>query len=153
MENIVVRGAKIRYRNFSGRETQYNRAGDRNFSWVIEDEDLAQKLIDDGWNVKIKKPSRDPQAKPFYVLPVAVSYKCYAPTIILKNAIGERVLDEETIGILDTSEIKKIKLEIRPRTWEVGGKKGVKAYLKTFVATLIENPFAHDEDDDEDTPF
>lgn len=153
MENIIVRGARIRYKNFSGKETQYNRAGDRNFNLIIEDEDFAQKLISDGWNIKIKKP-KDPQAKPFYALPVAVSYKCYAPTVILKNSVGERVLEEETIGLLDTAELKNIKLEIRPRQWEISGNKGIKAYLRTFVATLVENPFAHDDDEDEeDLPF
>ena len=46
-ENLVIENARLLFRNFSGRESKYNRAGQRNFCVYIEDAADAQKLIDD----------------------------------------------------------------------------------------------------------
>ena len=49
---IVMENARLIFRNFEGREEKYNRKGDRNFGLVIEDVEVAEQLIADGWNVK-----------------------------------------------------------------------------------------------------
>ena len=61
-ENIKIENAHILFRNFSGRESKYNRAGQRNFCVYIDDPDLAQRLIDDGWNIRVREPREEGEA-------------------------------------------------------------------------------------------
>ena len=48
---LMIENAKIIFRNFAGKEGMYNAEGDRNFCVLLED-DLAEQLVKDGWNVK-----------------------------------------------------------------------------------------------------
>lgn len=53
--SIMFEGAQIMFKNLSGKEGKYNRAGDRNFCLFLDPQDAAQ-LAKDGWNVKELKP-------------------------------------------------------------------------------------------------
>lgn len=138
---LIMENAKIRFRNFAGRPDEYTREGDRSFALVIEDEDLANKLREDGWNVKMRLPKEE-GAEPWYYLKVKVNFNGVPPKVVEVTSRNRVALNEDTVGILDTAELKSVDVEVSPYHWEVGGRNGITAYLKTLYATIEEDPFA-----------
>lgn len=127
---LQIDDARIIYRNFSGVGSKYNREGDRNFAVVIANRELADELIDRGWNVKVKPP-RDEDDEPFMFLPVKIKFNDRGPVVYLKSGRSNPVrLNEDTIGCLDDIDILSVDLDIRPYNWEVNGKEGRTAYLQ-----------------------
>ena len=152
-KNIVqIDDARIIYRNFSGAPSQFNREGDRNFAVVIPDQEIADALIEQGWNVKIKPP-RDDQDTPFMFLSVKVKFNDRGPNVYLKTGHALNKLTEETVGMLDDVDIISVDLDIRPYDWEINGKTGRTAYLHSMQVTQqidrFAAQFAEEEAEDE----
>ena len=131
---LQIDDARIVYRNFSGIGSKFNREGDRNFSVVIPDEELRDKLIEYGWNVK-SKPSRDEDEPPFMHLPVKIKFNDRGPVCYLRSGKAMTKLNEDTIDCLDDVDILSVDLDIRPYDWEVQGKAGRTAYLQSICVT------------------
>ena len=137
---LLVEDAKIAFRNFSGKEGQFNAKGDRNFCLLLTHE-LAEDLVAQGWNVKMLKP-RDEGDTPRPYIQVKVSWRNQPPKILMVTGQGKTLLDEESVAILDLAEIETIDLVVQPYHWTVREESGIKAYLKTMYVTIVEDKFA-----------
>lgn len=138
-ENITIEGARIVFRNFQGKEGQYNREGDRNFA-VLLDDDFARQLLEDGWNVKWLKPREDDEdgTEQAY-LGITVSFKGRPPNVVMISSRGRTTLHEDEVEMLDWVDIRNVDLIFRPYHWVVGDKSGTKAYLKSLFITIEED--------------
>lgn len=152
---VQIDDARIIYRNFSGVASQYNREGDRNFSIVIPDQDIADALIEQGWNVKIKPPREDGDT-PFMHLPVKVKFNDRGPNVYLKSGRALNKLDEDSVSMIDNIDILSVDLDIRPYDWDVNGKQGRTAYLHSMQVTQNVDRFMDrfaEEEAPEEVPF
>lgn len=147
---LQIDDARIIFRNFSGEPSKYNREGDRNFAVVIPNSDLAERLSEDRWNVKINDP-REEGDDPFIYLPVKVKFNDHGPNVYLISGGKRNKLDEETVGILDDIDIRSVSMDIRPYDWEVNGKTGRAAYLQSIEVVQEIDRFAarYAEEDEE----
>lgn len=140
-KNIAIEGARILFRNFEGNEERFNRAGARNFCVALTQE-KADELSAEGWNVRVIEPKED-YDDPLYYIKVSVQYKNIPPKVYLVTSRAKTLLNENTVGELDHIDIANADLIISPYHWEVNGKRGVKAYLKTAYITMEEDEFAY----------
>lgn len=138
VDNINVSNARIGFRNFSGKEGQYNPEGNRNFVVFIENINEAKKLEEEGWNIRWLKSKNEEEAdQP--ILSVKVAFGMYPPKIVLVSKKGLSQLGENEVGILDWADIRSADITIRPYNYEIRGKTGVKAYVKTMYVTIQED--------------
>jgi hypothetical protein len=137
---VLMEGVRIIFRNFAGKEGQYNREGDRNFAVLLDDQ-VANDLAEDGWNVKWLKPredAEDDEPEQAY-LQVSVNFKGRPPRIVLVTSRGRTNLDEEQVEMLDWADITNVDLIVRPYEWVVNNKSGIKAYLQSIYVTIQED--------------
>lgn len=137
VEPLLLENRRILFRNFSGEPSKFNPNGDRTFNVVISREE-ADALSAIGWNPKAL-PLREDDIEPTITLPVRVYYGKSSPTAVLITHRGKTQLDESMISILDWAEPKQIDLILRPNRWDVQGKTGIKAYLKSIYFTMLES--------------
>jgi hypothetical protein len=136
-KNRIIEDVTIAFRNFEGKEDTYNRAGDRNFA-ILLDEDLAAEMERDGWNVKHLKAREDDETPQAYIQ-VAVSYKARPPKIGMVTSKGLTYLGEDEVEMLDWVDIETADVTLNPYEWAVNGKTGVKAYLQSLFIKIEED--------------
>lgn len=148
MENgqLLIEDAQILFRNFAGKEGQYNAEGDRNFCVLLEP-GLADLLAREGWNVKTLR-AREEGDEPQPYIQVSVKYRgrngnvVRPPSIVMITSKGRSPLEEDMCELLDWVDIANVDLIIRPFEWSVNGKSGIKAYLKSIYITIQEDALA-----------
>ena len=143
---LQIDDARIIFRNFAGAASKFNRAGERNFALIIDDETIADELIKEGWNVKIK-PGRDEDEAPFMYLPVKVKFNDRGPAVYLVTGGKRNRLDEESVACLDDVDILSVDMDIRPYDWVIqegtpDEKSGRTAYLQSICVTQEIDRFA-----------
>ena len=143
VEPIKLGHSTIGFRNFSGEEGMYNKAGDRNFVIFLDDE-VAHELEEKGWNIKWPKnqDANDPEDTRQPYLPVSLAFGKYPPkVVVISNGVATR-LEEQDVSMLDWADIESLDAVIRPYEWEVSGNSGIKAYAKSLYFTLAVDEFA-----------
>ncbi len=151
------------WRNFSGGPTRFNRTNTQRFFEIFLTDEEAQRLSDLGWNVKWLEPKNESEPKQAHMtifVDMDTPYKRLQPKVWLVRSKGKPILmDGELISQLDTDDISRAKLQIRPYNWKLdSGKSGVKAMLKQAYFTIEEDDFgaefyADEEGGEDEIPF
>ena len=138
LEPVVMEGKRIVFRNFAGKEGQYNAEGKRNFN-VLLDEGEAALMEADGWNIKYLEPREEGDVRQAR-LEVSLTFKGRRPPrIILITSKGKTPLGEDEVQLIDWAEIISTDLIIRAYEWEVNGKTGIKAYMNAGYFQIRED--------------
>lgn len=137
--DYTIKDAKIRWRNFAGREEKFNKKGDRNFTIFLEPHD-SERLTDLGLNVKTLPQREGHEGEPPQdILKVKVNFNGRPPRLVMVTHRGRTQLDEETAMLLDMAEISKVDLILSPYHWELNGNEGIAVSLKAIYMTIIED--------------
>lgn len=137
-KTVLFNDAQLIFMNFEGRPGKFNKEGEKSFSVLIPDEDVAQQMIADGWNVGYLKPQEEGEPeRP--VIKVKVGYTYFPPNVTLISSKARTRLDEESVKILDGLSCEKVDLIIRAYEYNVNGNQGISAYLKTMFFTIDED--------------
>ena len=135
MNNLIIEDAKVIFPNFSGREGRYNREGNRCFSVIVPDANLALQLKDDGWNIKERIVNGEETGE-YYINGVNINYDYYIKPVITYISNGNEIeltqemMDAGIAAQLDGRGAERFDISIRPRTWERSdGSVGVKGYV------------------------
>jgi len=137
-KTFMVEDARIIFRNFTGREGQFNQKGVRSFAVVLP-EDVAEQMLADGWNVKYLEAREEGDSETPFVR-VEARYDRYPPRVVLLTSSTRTQLDENSVEILDWANIKTADLIARGSFWTAaGGKSGIKAYLQSLFVTIEED--------------
>ncbi len=134
---VTIEGARLIWLNFSGRVSQFNTKGDREFTVVLPN-DLAEQMADDGWHVKFREPYEEGE-QPEAHIRVKVNFDNRPPRIVLLTSTARTHLNQDTVEMLDHVDIENVDLVMRGYDWEVGDKSGTKAYLKTMFVKVLED--------------
>lgn len=146
INDLILRNSRMIHKNFEGRATKFTRQGDRQFSVVINPENVDE-ISNAGWRIKMLPPREDIEgSEPLYFIDVRVNMDSNRPPeVYLCTSKKKTKLDKDSIGTLDSAVIKNVDMVLHPHKWETpDGKSGVKAYLKTLYVTIEEDVLAGD---------
>ena len=143
IDDLEIENAQIKwaFSHFDGRADTFNDEGDHNFTIIIDDEETALRLRDEGWNIRTfeGKEEGDPIE---YTLKVKISYRFEAPKIFLIKGERKYRADEQDLSDIKRSTCEQIDVIISPSRWVQGGRTGISAYCKEMYAKVKESRFS-----------
>ena len=141
--DLEVQGAGIIFKNFSGAPTEFNPAGGkRTFSLVLPKE-LADDLVEEGWNVRRRAAKDEGDEDMFYTEIVVNMNSNYPPKLHILYRYDDReklvLLDEASLDELDNNLLSDVDVIIHPFNHGRANSAGatVKGYLKSLYATQV----------------
>jgi len=146
---VTLRNCQVIFKNFSGRPDKYHpRGGDdnRTFCVIIPDNELAQEMTNDGWNIRMLRP-RDEEEQPVPYLQVKVNYAGeYPPNIYMISGHHKTLLNADTVGNLDHTRFIKCDVRISPYTYidRDTGEERLSAYVRDLYATIETDELAEE---------
>lgn len=136
---LTLRDVKVIFKNFSGRpDKPHPRGGFRSFSVILPDNELAQEMTNDGWNVRMLKPGEGDEG-PVPYLTVKVNYDSdYPPAIYTISGGKKKLLNADTVGKLDRTRFIKADVRISPFTYidRDSGEERLSAYVRDMYITI-----------------
>jgi hypothetical protein len=143
-DNLLLENVQITYRNFAGAAGQFNPAGIRTYSVILENMEEAQAIEALGWKVKYSKLKEDGSEPDFPAhMPITVKYhpQLPPPRVKMITSRGITSMGEPDIDILDFMSIKKCDMTLRPYHWKhkLSGNEGVKNMCSSIYITILED--------------
>ena len=138
LEDAKLMGGK--FKNFSGKGSDYNREGSRYINVVIPEENVNE-LISKGWVIKELPPKEEGDAS-VYFLKVNIRFQDdggFNDPKIYKGVSSDNMhkVTVDTVGDLDRDELEHVDMVIRPYHWKrSNGEEGISAYLEEMYVII-----------------
>lgn len=150
MAKMYFENVRIGFKNFSGRQTPYNKKHDRNFVIFLEPsvaEDLESKGLNIKWPKKLDQPVEEDNRQPYLKVKVNIDGP-YPPDIMMIAGDKRQRLEGDAINMLDDLyivesdvEINTSEYNIEPSPLNPNGLQGITAYLNRLGVTINTDPF------------
>lgn len=155
-DNARVDDVRLAWPNLRGLPDDMDRKGGVRKTAIVLPPEVGQRMLEDGWNVKYKPPLED-GGDPLYYIRAKASWDFAAPKIWLVANGRRTLLDEETVGEIDTAKIETVDVILSPYNWiNEDNEVGVTAYIKTMYVTIsldeLEQKYANVPDVNDDGP-
>lgn len=136
--NLRVENAVVIFKNFRGGPTDFNPQGGKRTFGLVLNQEWADRLRDDGWNVKFK--DLDEGDRLYYTEIVVNDESKYPPRLyLLTEFMGKKtmsLMQPAEYAKLDQYMITGLDLEIHPYEHGRTTPNGKKGYLKNLWASL-----------------
>lgn len=151
IRDLEIENAYIFSKNFKGAKRVNQRTnkvvnaeGTRGFCVRIDNPDVAQQMLEDGWNIKIN-PSENGEDDPFCYLPVEARFNNFPPAIYMVAGGKAHELDVNHVHQLDDRNFNKVNLVIHPRRYQNDeGEWKIKAFLSEGWFYIRQSRFAEE---------
>lgn len=138
---VTLENVGVVYKNFTGQKGMYNEEGERSFNIVIDDLQIAEQMLADGFNLK---PFLDEDENVTgHHMNVKLNYKSRRPPRVYRvtdEGRNQLLLNAQTIGMLDSVTINMADLTLGTWYWRESDLPNVTVYCNVMYAHVEEDP-------------